>query len=297
MDSTALLVRETAQNSWDARDPDADTPRFRIHVRTLGTDEQETLRDLILPGDPPSLSRISGQGFRDVLTDGPVSVIEIHDRGTVGLGGPIRSDAQATASGSDFVDLVLKVGSPRDMHLGGGTYGFGKTVAYIASLVGTVVVYTNTVNPGRDPRRRLIGSAIGDGFERDGYAHTGRHWWGRTIRDNIQPEIGPDVEERASGVFWELPSNENPGTSLMIIAPDLAGLSHHDWAHKAAETVLWHLWPKVLPVPDGSAPMDISVACEGTDLEIQDPLRHPGIVAGVRPRQRPGAGWWLSQMG
>ena len=57
----------------------------------------------------------------------------VTDRGTEGLGGPTRADEVHEGESHDYVSFVLNVGEPRDTKLGGGTYGFGKAVFFLAS--------------------------------------------------------------------------------------------------------------------------------------------------------------------
>lgn len=288
VDPTALLVRETAQNSWDARDPGREGVRFTIHVRTLAPEQQSLLRDVILPGDPPGLSRPGNTtGFRRTLEDDALNVIEIHDRGSIGLAGPVRSDlTPPMGSRTDFMDLVLKVGTSKDRHLSGGTYGFGKTVSYMLSRIGTVVFHTHTTHPGEAPAERLMGSAIGDPFDLDGFAHTGRHWWGRMEGDTISPVLGKEADHAAAILMTEIPTADDPGTSLLIVAPDLGGLPNGQWAEKAAASVLWNLWPKMLPdVNDGRSRMSIRVLCDGAEVPIPSPKGHPALQGHARALQ------------
>ena len=80
-----VLVRETGQNSWDARgtSPSID---FILNLRLLRGPVLETLRRRVFTNDPPKT------GLAELLRRDEIWALEISDRGTVGLGGPIRND-------------------------------------------------------------------------------------------------------------------------------------------------------------------------------------------------------------
>ena len=109
--------------------------------------------------------------------------MEICDFGTVGLGGPTRSDripegVQTTPTSSTFSGMWARL---RDTNHGGGTYGFGKVALYRASKCRTIVV--DTLPHGAGPGdRRLIGCHLGASYEVPERGlrtrFTGRHWWG-----------------------------------------------------------------------------------------------------------------------
>ena len=85
IDPAWVLVRETAQNSWDARgaSPSID---FILNLRLLEGPVVETLRRAYFTGDPPKT------GLAELLRHDEIWALEVSDRGTVGLGGPIRND-------------------------------------------------------------------------------------------------------------------------------------------------------------------------------------------------------------
>jgi hypothetical protein len=265
----AMLVRETAQNSWDARR--ANVPvHFQLHLRTLSPDEQEALRSRILPNNPPGIEMATA------LEAGSVTVLEISDRGTAGLAGPIRNDLPV-ASGvpTDFIDLVFTTGSPRDKHLGGGTYGFGKTIAYLVSRVGTILIHSRTAQQD-EPRARFIASAMGTHFDLGGRRYTGRHWWGVLPESGrVEPLTGDAADHLAAQVFADIPLTGSSGTSIMIVAPDFEGLSLEAASTALSESVLWHLWPKLMPTPDRPAPMTFELLVDGVPVDIPDPRTHP----------------------
>ena len=85
IDPPWVLVREMAQNSWDARgtSPSID---FILNLRLLHGPLVEILRRRVFTGDPPKT------GLAELLRHDEIWALEVSDRGTVGLGGPIRND-------------------------------------------------------------------------------------------------------------------------------------------------------------------------------------------------------------
>ncbi len=265
----AVLVRETAQNSWDARI--AEKVSFEIHGRTLTGDARQALTETIFaqPGQ--------GTNLNEILRKDSIPVLEISDRGTSGLGGPIRNDRVHGSDVTDYIDLVLNVGAKRDAVRGGGTHGFGKTISYIASSAHTVLILSRS-KESEGLETRLIGSAFGDEFDCDGLKYTGRQWWGHKTDDEmIEPVTGSDAEALAAQVFSRGFEDGETGTSLLIIAPTLDERSLEGLLGACGDSILWHLWPKLVPHPANSQiqSMLFSLQYEGEELKIQDPRKHP----------------------
>ena len=133
-----------------------------------------------------------GPGSQSCSRRDEISAVEVSDRGTVGLGGPIRNDlAVDPGVDTDFIDLVFDIGAPGMPTWAAGAYGFGKTISYVSSSVGAVLIWSRCEGSS-GLEHRLIGSAIGDGFNMGGLRFTGRHWWGNTIASEgrVEPAVG-----------------------------------------------------------------------------------------------------------
>lgn len=268
----ALLVRETAQNSWDARIGDRPV-EFTLNLRQLPSETTDILLESVFTG------LATGTRIREVLSDGGVSAVEISDRGTVGLGGPVRNDRAIPAdSVTHFIDLIFNIGATKSDLTSGGTYGFGKSIAYMVSEVGAIIVWSRCATD-RGPEDRLIASAIGDVFELDDYRFTGRHWWGRTVDGRPEPIIGPAARQLGERLFAKTFDADELGTSILILAPNLGAPGPEDDAAVLTEAVLWNLWPKLLPDQSGMHPMRIRVEVDGVDHPIPDPATH-AILSG-----------------
>ena len=111
-----LLVRETAQNSWDARVREgASVPEYRLQFRALDESGVRLLRESVFPQMRP------GASLRAALERPSMEVIEISDRGTTGLRGPTRNDALVLPGDpTDYRDFILTVGAKQDRKNGGG---------------------------------------------------------------------------------------------------------------------------------------------------------------------------------
>jgi hypothetical protein len=138
LDELTVLVREAAQNSWDARRSE-EPVHFAVSLEQL-RERASAWQEHLLPA--PEGDSI---GEFDASLDESSWIIVISDRGTFGLRGPTRADTSpAEGEGHDFVQFLRNVGEPRDTKLGGGTYGFGKGIFYRLSRVGSILVSTST---------------------------------------------------------------------------------------------------------------------------------------------------------
>lgn len=270
LDPLVVLVREAAQNSWDARR--GDFVDFSIDVRRLGA-RAGAWQHLLLP--EPDL--LTGMRLAENLAPDSM-VVRVSDRGTTGLGGPIRADLPLSPGTSpDFVSFIRNVGEPRDTALGGGTFGFGKGIFYGLSRSSTLIVRTRCLVEGA-PQVRLMGAALGHSFDGATHRYTGRHWWGDVV-DNV-PD--PLLDERAEQVAVELglePFEDDFGTDVLVLGADLGLIGEDDElrprtpneaAEMLASAILWHLWPKCTTRGTRHG-MSFAVRTDEMALELPEP--------------------------
>ncbi len=308
VDPLTLFVRETAQNSWDARIGDRPT-EYRLELTTVAPTHRPNWERLLSPphGREPHL------GIGKLVRTPNVRLLSVVDRGTRGLGGPTRADELAVGR-RDWISFVLNVGEKRDTFQGGGTYGYGKAVLYRLSRVGTILVYTRTEVPGVGLESRLIGIAMRDSY--DGRENpldeprpfTGRHWWGDVRKDYVEPLRGPAADAVARSLGLQPFVEDESGTTLTVLDPDLGEFDDvQEVARHLANTIAWQLWPIILPeraekrliaevraggttfpIPDPTTtyPLDMFVAAyrkqrdgDGTALECRRPKRILGRFA------------------
>lgn len=281
LDPLVVLLRETGQNSWDAR---ADGPGISLTyaVDRLNDSRSRAFGDLFLPGPHGDIGKVE-----DALSAG-AAVIMVSDRGTTGLGGPTRSDVFEPGKPRDFVNFVRNVGSARDRDLGGGTYGFGKGAFFRVSSVGTILVDTAWQTEDRI-ERRLIAAALGRAYDTDGLGYTGRHWWGE-IRDEV---IEPLLDEAAGAVSSALGlrgfAAGETGTDVYVLGALLGDnegdertpRTCEDAATVIASAALWYLWPKLIR-RDGKPSIRLSVTSNGVPVNLPEPEQVPQLFPFVQ---------------
>jgi hypothetical protein len=270
LDLLTILVRESAQNSWDARVRTRTEPvDYSIDIWTVGAAHVAAWRDLLRRGAPLN----DHLPLHRSLSRPTIRAMAISDRGTRGLGGPTRAD-NAVTKDHDFVSFVRNIGEPRDAQLGGGTYGFGKGIFYLVSNPGTILLHTRCEVDGRY-ETRLMGSALWKSYvanEPEGEKrYTGRHWWGDTSGDVVEPLVGAEAEAMAHRLGLTPFAEDETGTTIIMVDPNLDGLEPTEAAEYLAETITWHLWPKMLEASDGRPAMRFSVSSAGIDHPVPDP--------------------------
>ena len=188
--------------------------------------------------------------LRETLRRASIRVLAVSDRGTRGLGGPTRAD-DAVGPERDFVSFVRNIGEPRDTALGGGTYGFGKGIFYLLSKSGNGSrALPLPYRPGRlrDPTHRLhaVEELRGRQSPTGDRRYTGRHWWGDTSGEVVEPLVGQEAEATAQRLGLTAVRAEETGTTVVVIDPNLDELEPAEAAGYLAETITWHLWPKMI---------------------------------------------------
>ena len=281
LDLLTILVRESAQNSWDAHLEDSGSPvDYRLDLWTVSAAHVGAWRELLLDGAPAN----SHLPLRDSLRRSAIQVLAVSDRGTTGLGGPTRAD-RAYGPERDFVSFVRNIGEPRDTALGGGTYGFGKGIFYLMSKPGVILVHTRCRLGDGSYETRLMGCAMWksyvaaeDGAER---RYTGRHWWGDTSGEIVEPLIGEQAEVTARRLGLKPFGATDTGTTVVIIDPllqrDDQSLEPDQAADYLAETLAWHLWPKMIGTGGDEPAMRFAVSCDNRDHPVPDPRGTAGL--------------------
>ena len=246
----AILVRESAQNSWDARIGGRPVD-FGLTLSVVAPQHANAWRRLLLEGVPhsdlfPLRQILRGREWHSTI----VRTLTVSDRGTKGLGGPTRADMPRGDEPRDWVSFVLNVGDPPDTARGGGTYGYGKGILYQMSRAGTIIVHTRTVTPG-GPETRLIGICLGESMEltdENGKArpYTGRHWWGDVEAEHVEPLVGDQAARITESLGLRPFASDETGTDVIIVEPDFGDTSDEETAQYLADAIAWNLWPIML---------------------------------------------------
>lgn len=283
LDLLSLLVRETVQNSRDARLGEENAVDFALTGRTLSSSQLEYLRTVVLTGSPENLN------LQEMLANAASSgarVLIISDRGTTGLNGPIRANAEDDTSKSrNFVNFFYNTGQSKGKQFSGGTYGYGKSVLYRISMVHTICVYTRCRVNGRLESRFMAAALAPHNEEQASYRlHTGRHWWGRRNgRDDIlDPVLGEDADEIARGLGLPAFKDQEQGTTCMVLLPSLGELSFEETMQYISRLLLWYAWPAMIAASNHMPAMNFSVSYEDQPIPIPDPSRYPPLKGFVQ---------------
>lgn len=264
LDPLTVLVRETAQNSWDARSKGSRSVRFDIELRKAAEGLQQVLRNEVFK----NATKVHGTQLDQVLQNRDLHVLTVSDRGTRGLDGPVTADEVSSDGNQNWANFVLNAGKSKSEGNTGGTYGFGKTIAYVVSQSNAVIIHSRTRHKGRTVTR-LIAAAIGKRFVSAGKNFTGRHWWGVDSEGGAPLPVEGFAAEALADLLGMPPFEDDElGTNVMIIAPDLGQRTPGQAVTFISESILWHLWPKLVPREGGEPPIQCSVRHNGTPIAI-----------------------------
>jgi hypothetical protein len=273
MDRLTLLVREAGQNSWDAKADDSDMVRFGADLYEVDPQQRRVLTETVFHATARALPLSVSLARR---RDGPLRVLAISDRGTKGMGGPTRADVVGPPDEPrDFVDFLRNVGQPPD-HIAAGTYGYGKAAFYRASGARTILVHTRC-RRGATSETRFIAAALGESFVAGRVRYTGRHWWGRTHDEVVEPVTGASADALAASVGLPPFADAELGTTIAILDPQLDGRPGAAAMAHIGEAILWHFWPKMLPDADGRPTMTFRLTADGVEIPIPDPRDTPPL--------------------
>lgn len=277
-----VLIRETAQNSWDARLPTS-RPLFGVSLRRTDLEYRHDLASLLSEGRSTQLwSRLNQPNFR---------VLEVSDRGTHGLDGPSDLSPAPGNSSARFQDLILKFGVSHNDGQTGGTYGFGKTAAFAYSGVGTIIYWTRCRNHSGNLEDRFIVSSFGQSYQQNGVQYTGRHWWGTKdgSQDSVLPLVGVAAAQLGDRFFKRGFANGETGTSLLILDPLVTDDNvtaedesvemdrfesspadvESEFGRRARRAIRSNLWPKLIPeLGTTHCPMELHLEVNDNEIAL-----------------------------
>lgn len=282
-----LLVRETAQNSWDARRTGRGkrvAMDFTVRTVPVRSSVRDALGDFFSGFTSSRSARQLGISSLDVLGEElgnpDLSLLYVKDTGTWGLGGPTDASVAVSERGTDrYVKFLLNIGDANTDTAAGGAYGLGRSVFWRMSECSTVIVYSRCETQ-RGTESRLIGLSLSENFARGGKNHTGRHWW--TSKDEGQPIVGTAADRWAKKLGFAPFKEAETGTAVLVVAP-YAPDGARDLAGAIARSIEYHLWPKYVEVEGRpkSEVMTFTVHHDDEEITIRDrrrlsptPLRH-----------------------
>lgn len=280
LDPLQTVIRESLQNIADAAKLGAG-PRIEIRIRRLTTSQRQVLEANVITSLPAAEQ--SKNLLRESLSQKELIVMEICDFGTIGLGGPTRSDRiPLGVSETQFINFLRNIGAARNTIQGGGTYGFGKIALYRASRCSTIIVDTLPHATGPEGRR-IIACHVGPSFEIPSNTmlqrFTGRHWWGVPDPEDgiVDPLTGLGAQALASDLG--LPSRDagQSGTSIMILDFMTDGEDLQTLGNKVAEAILWNFWPRMMRDTPAPQRFDVHLELDGVKISIPAPEDFPPL--------------------
>lgn len=283
--SRELLIRETVQNAWDARDPDRPEGQpvlFHVWGDRLEGERAEAVRQLLgtptIPNLPGKVADIPRESPVAVLAADDIDVVTIADRWTVGLDGPtIPGRIDFNGQRTRFADFLRNLGRPDVGEQGnteGGAFGIGKTVLWRFSRCSTVIVHTKTRGSDGRPEERVLGKTIGPAWDEPPQRYTGRHYFGRASAARVETIFETDRDFPAIHAALDQigmpPYPEGSfGTTCIIVGAEV-GEDMRRSMEGLRQAVRWQVWPKYtpLPDPDGGVEMAFDIRDRGTSLPL-----------------------------
>lgn len=296
LDTLAVLIRETVQNSWDARLSDDTALSYMVHGWEFLPAQRQVLTEQVFSARPTPDSLPMSQ----LESDEPLLGLIIADRGTTGLEGPTRADVVPEGSPRRFISFLRDVGQPSNQNLSGGTYGYGKASLYLASGMRTILVHTRCKLTGGRLESRFIAAALGQRWaDQQHRQFTGRHWWGRDGNDTAEPILNADADKLAEALGMGGFADDETGTTILILDPLLNDRGAKDQPtfeamdrtplqalNLMAEYALWFFWPKMLDSGLGHASIQFQLQWESTPISLPHPAKFPPLAGFVEAMER-----------
>ncbi len=271
----AVLVRETVQNSLDARKPRSKEIEFSIDARSHDKATLRAFRQVFAAAKDNDTLPLSS-----LFTESTITTLTIGDTGTKGLDGPTRADKAFDESERNFVDFFRNVGEAPSTLGTGGTYGYGKAVLFLASRLSTVLVYTRTVCEGI-PESRLMGMSLHEAKNaraRVAGRLTGRHWWGKRARDGVVDPVRGDVADKLAAELGFRSFGVGSGSQVMILEPRFDGSDLRTEVEALNEHALLYAWPWTCGL--GRSKAKLKLVSTVNNLELQTPAieDYPALI-------------------
>lgn len=274
MGQLSVVLREAVQNSWDAKV--GSSVGFAIHYFKPKSEQKAALLNSVF-GNQPLKSRI-----RETVSNDDFAVMVFSDRGTSGLNGPTRADAEVEPGRKrNFVDFVFEIGRDESKSIGGGTYGFGKSSFFSFSNVATICIHTRCLHNDL-LEERFIAAHLGTSVPGK---LTGRAWWGRPGGRNPEPTLGADAARLAASIGMPAFSGDDCGTSIMVLGPRISHASDSrpiqeratplDVVRSLGGSMVQWFWPKMMRKPNGDPEISFKITYEDQAVAVPEPTDYP----------------------
>lgn len=212
MPALDLLVRESVQNSLDAKKEDSKY----VEVDYLtGKFDSIKLRKELEGISTPLEKRFSQKEY---------DFIAVRDSNTVGLTGELDYKKVKNNDYGNLLKLIYEICKPQESEGAGGSWGIGKTV-YFRIGIGLVIYYSRIKNIDGQYSSRLAASYVEDETKKDAMipvyrdqAKRGIAWWGKQVGENLtQPVTDESYISEFLQIFGIDPYCEDQtGTTIVI---------------------------------------------------------------------------------
>ncbi len=209
------LVRETLQNSLDAKDADIEVVRVRFSIKAVRPTYLKVF-DALMSRILPHLRAAKPALHQEVTAYGAPRVLVIEDFGTTGLEGDEttkQDDENHFANFWRFVGRTEKGGGR------GGSFGIGKVVIPMSSLACTFFGVTVRAGQRFSPAPLFMGQAMLPQHRLDGTNIEPFILFGVETRDIILPVSEPNLVATYSGCLDFKRTANQLGTSIAIPYP------------------------------------------------------------------------------
>ena len=205
-----LLVRESIQNSLDAKKDDVDI----VHVKFL--------HDSFDVNSLYSEFETVGEEMKNKYQNEVTEFIAITDKNTVGLTGDLSGEyEEEDRQNQNLGRLVFHIMEEQQREGAGGSWGIGKTLYY--RIGAGLVIYYSRVKEGGTYQNRLVAAIVEDERKKDGLlskisGNVGVAWFGnKSDGENIKAITDDRYIEKFLKIFNMTPLIGNETGTFVII--------------------------------------------------------------------------------
>ena len=221
LSSSEIFLRETVQNSYDARKIGSDGKKLPLKYTMRGfraSNEQYKNIVSLMSGKEDKNYFFKKYIKKNLCPD--MFNIEVSDMNTFGLIGDIEPSEKV--GNQNFTNFVYFTGNDKKKDIvSGGSYGFGKAALYAYSKARTIAIYTRISKVYSQYESRFIVVANEDRIEDSA---SDRCWWGRIKKYSdhsrgvfVSPIIGESADELAESFGMLRFGSEETGTRLLVL--------------------------------------------------------------------------------
>jgi len=275
LDGIDLLLRESIQNSYDARINNGKSVKYYCVGKNVVGSPKQAICSFFSQSESKGNTNMAKKLARVLQSKESLHCIEISDKNSVGLQGPYYQydDYGNENKGPEFNyrDFILQLGAKKN-EKAGGFFGVGKTCYYKASKENAVIVYSRTKYLGKLESRLIARFFILDGDQYE------KVWVGAEFSNNPnnrypRPFLDKEADDLASSFGMMKYEFDETGTSILILDSNLADEFGGDYSFDdvfrsevPARIIHW-FWPKVICPIEGKR-ITFSIELDGESISL-----------------------------